>query len=336
MKEDEHLYQRNGVWYARCNVNGNQIRQSLKTRSYKEASTLLERWLRHVKGDFITWETAVGRYLTEAAPGALKPDVVTRYACSLGQVGPWLEGIDVREIDTRTIAKVVSERKRMGVTNATVKRDLTAVSRVLSACVGWGWICENAARTFDRSIVRERRDPIVLPTDVEIVDTIAAATARAPVAGALLRFLQATGMRLNEAAKLEWPHVDLEGRRVTLTRTKTDRARVVPLSAEAVLILKGRQRHPRSDFVFWHAENSGACYAEFSSVFRQFASVEWSCHDLRHRYAVDYLLDGGNIYVLQKMMGHSSIRTTELYLDYLTPDEAMRSRYGENNIKAGC
>lgn len=51
-------------------------------------------------------------------------------------------------------------------------------------------------------------------------------------------------------------------------------------------------------------------------------------HDLRHRYAVDYLRDGGNIYDLQKILGHSSIRTTELYLDYLTPDEQKFAKYG--------
>jgi integrase/recombinase XerD len=53
-----------------------------------------------------------------------------------------------------------------------------------------------------------------------------------------------------------------------------------------------------------------------TSPFRRFRF-----HDLRHRFAVDYLRDGGNIYDLQKILGHASIKTTEIYLDYLTPDE---------------
>jgi integrase/recombinase XerD len=44
-------------------------------------------------------------------------------------------------------------------------------------------------------------------------------------------------------------------------------------------------------------------------------------HDLRHWYAVDYLRQGGSIYHLQGILGHRSIKTTEIYLDFLTPEE---------------
>ncbi len=52
-------------------------------------------------------------------------------------------------------------------TNATIRRDLTALSRLLAACVSWGWRTDNPARDDDRFMVRERRDPITLPGDRE-------------------------------------------------------------------------------------------------------------------------------------------------------------------------
>jgi integrase/recombinase XerD len=49
-------------------------------------------------------------------------------------------------------------------------------------------------------------------------------------------------------------------------------------------------------------------------------------HDLRHVYAIDYLASGGNLYALQRQLGHSTIRQTEEYLAHLTPEEAERAK----------
>jgi integrase/recombinase XerD len=43
---------------------------------------------------------------------------------------------------------------------------------------------------------------------------------------------------------------------------------------------------------------------------------------------VDYLRRGGSIYRLQQILGHKSIKTTEDYLVYLTPEEAERAKIG--------
>jgi integrase/recombinase XerD len=52
-------------------------------------------------------------------------------------------------------------------------------------------------------------------------------------------------------------------------------------------------------------------------------------HHLRHRHAVDWLKSGQSIYVLQKRMGHTSIKTTEMYLEYLTPEEQQKVMLGK-------
>lgn len=51
-------------------------------------------------------------------------------------------------------------------------------------------------------------------------------------------------------------------------------------------------------------------------------------HDLRHLFAVRYLQNGGSIYALQGIMGHTSVKTTEIYLAYLTPDQQLKSKMG--------
>jgi integrase/recombinase XerD len=51
-------------------------------------------------------------------------------------------------------------------------------------------------------------------------------------------------------------------------------------------------------------------------------------HDLRHRHAVDWLKAGRSIYDLQKRLGHSSVKTTEMYCAYLTSEEERIVKFG--------
>jgi integrase/recombinase XerD len=52
-------------------------------------------------------------------------------------------------------------------------------------------------------------------------------------------------------------------------------------------------------------------------------------HDLRHRFAVDYLKNKvGSIHELQQHLGHTSVKTTEIYLDYLTGPEKNAATSG--------
>ncbi|KUR78516.1 site-specific integrase [Novosphingobium sp. Fuku2-ISO-50] len=56
--------------------------------------------------------------------------------------------------------------------------------------------------------------------------------------------------------------------------------------------------------------------------------VRFRFHDLRHLFAVRYLQSGGSIYILQGIMGHGSVKTTEIYLAYLTPDQQQSAKLG--------
>jgi integrase/recombinase XerD len=80
---------------------------------------------------------------------------------------------------------------------------------------------------------------------------------------------------------------------------------------------------------FWHDEGAG--FQNFASNYAaQKTSHEFRFrfHDLRHKFAVDYLRRGGNIYDLQKILGHSSVKTTEFYLDYLDLEEQKVAKFG--------
>jgi integrase/recombinase XerD len=86
---------------------------------------------------------------------------VTRYAVSLKQLEPWLLGVYVDAIDKTLISQIVRERRAAGVTIATIRRDLSAVSSVLDYAEDEDWCTGNPALDRLRKL-KERRDPIVL------------------------------------------------------------------------------------------------------------------------------------------------------------------------------
>jgi integrase/recombinase XerD len=275
----------------------------------------------------MTWQDAVGRYCEEVIPGAIEASTAKRYIVSFRQVAPHLDGHYVDAIGRREIAALVSARKRGRVTNASIARDLTAVSRVLASAIGWGVAEHNAALEYDRSLIRERRDPIDLPTTEEVYG---AADKAHDGLGRVVRFAAQTGMRQAEIVGLTWRQVELNRRVITLTRTKTDSARAIPLAgpllADALGTLAGTPRHATSPLVFWHGD--GQPYRNFAANFREWRrrqGVRFRFHDLRHFFAVSYLREGGYIYALQGILGHASIKTTEGYLQYLTPEQKQRA-----------
>jgi hypothetical protein len=49
--------------------------------------------------------------------------------------------------------------------------------------------------------------------------------------------------------------------------------------------------------------------------------VRFGFHDLRHLHALEWLLSGRSIYALRQRLGHDSLKTTEVHLKYLAPEE---------------
>lgn len=333
----DNLYQRKGVWYARVKIQGRDERTSLRTRSKSEARRKLRKilndvdHLRSTGGELHPWKNAVVEW-AGAMQESVKPSVMARYLNSLNQVREAVEDLNVEEITTKTIAEIVRARRAAGVTNATIKRDLTAVSSVLVYCCAQGWREDNPAKAYDRAVVKERAHVIRLPDPADIDAFVAFCP---PTFGRLERLAQYTGLRQNELETLEW--TQYRDKTIDLWKTKTDAPRAVPCDKRARGTLEGTPKHAKAPWVFWHGKKGEPFIAVKSqhrdlmarAVEAKVVKRRYRFHDLRHWYAVDYLRRGGLIYDLQQIMGHKSITTTERYLKFLTPEQQRRAKFSD-------
>jgi integrase/recombinase XerD len=143
---------------------------------------------------------------------------------------------------------------------------------------------------------------------------------------AMLELLYACGLRVSELIGLSWLQVDLQAG-VLKVMGKGARERLVPLGEEAVYwvgdyfkqgardtLLNGRQ----SEDLFVTQRGEGMTRQAFWSLIRRYAIQAGirgtlSPHSLRHAFATHLLNHGADLRVVQLLLGHADITTTQIY-----------------------
>lgn len=256
-----------------------------------------------------------------------------RYAVSLGQLQPFLDGLYLDGVTGALVAEIIRQRSAQQVTNATIRRDLVALSSVIGYAIDQGWREDNPVLPR-MSRLKERRDPIVLPEPEDIRKVIA----RAPgMFAALIETAWLTGCRLDELVSATRSQVDY-ARRQFRVRGKGNKVRVIDLDNRSFELFQSLPATVGKAWLFWHHHGdpyrtaSGRFKVLVKSVAKQAQKQEqpfqpFRFHDLRHRHAVDWLKSGGSIYDLQQRLRHTSVKTTEMYLAFLTPEKKRQAMF---------
>lgn len=291
--------------------------------------------VRSLEEAVVAWEESLARQVRD---GALGQNTETRYLCSIRQLAPYLDGKALSEIDLRLLTRIV-EARESEVTNATIKRDLVALSSLMNFALDKGWVDFNPV-LVKLARVKEAKHKIVLPgrEDIDL------ALGRAPgMLGELARVAMATGARLDELVTAKRDQID-HARQQLVIVGKGAKRRVVDLRVmNAYGLIAALPAYVGSPYLFWHGK--GEPYHNVSSNFANNvtnATAEWAkangvtfrrfkFHALRHWHAVEFLKAGwGSIYDLKQRLGHASLTTTEIYLsgEFLTEEEIVQAKYG--------
>lgn len=139
-----------------------------------------------------------------------------------------------------------------------------------------------------------------------------------PVLSSIVAMLLLTGARKREAMDARWDCIDWERRIWRIPISKSGKARYVPLSDGALLLLRQRRFEvgQQCPWVFPNPD-SGEPYKcinnSWDTARRRAGMPELRIHDLRHSFASFLINNGRSLYEVQKILGHSSAKMTERY-----------------------
>lgn len=132
----------------------------------------------------------------------------------------------------------------------------------------------------------------------------------------------ATGARWSEAQDLRIDQ--LQGGRISLSKTKSGKRRTIPIDNA----LEARLRAHRDAFRLPGKRIFSSCYAAFGKAVQR-AGLDLPkgqlSHVLRHTFASHFMMMGGNILVLQRILGHTDIKQTMRY-SHFSPDHLEQAR----------
>ena len=279
---------------------------------------------RDVVSEFLSWMASErGRSL----------NTLIAYRRDLAGYGVWLhaQGSDLRTVDRAQLDRFVQARRASGAAPASVARQLAAI-RMLHR-----FMVEEGTRHDDPAADAEGvRVPAGIPhplTEAEAERLLTAVVATDPLSlrdRALLEFLYATGARISEACGLSLGDLDRAERMVRLFG-KGAKERIVPFGRTAAAAMDewltaGR---PHSQPVRWARRGDEEAVFLNTRGGRMSRQAAWavvkkygervgladklSPHVLRHSCATHLLDHGADLRIVQEMLGHASISTTQVY-----------------------
>lgn len=300
--------------------------------------------------------TALRTYLDHlGVERGLAANTMSSYRRDLKRYAAFLAGQQVERLDQISEATVTAflahlregneEHPPLGASSAA--RTVVAVRGFHKFVVRDGMIDTDPAAAV-RPPSAEKRLPKALPlSDVEAI-LEAAGEPGTPLAlrdRALLEVLYGTGARISEAVGLDVDDLDLVDRTVLL-RGKGSKERIVPIGSYACEAVEAYLTRARPDLVtlgqgtpalFLNARGGrlsrqSAWTVLVKAADRAGVTRDVSPHTLRHSFAT-HLLDGGaDVRVVQELLGHASVTTTQVYT--LVTVESLREVFATAHPRA--
>lgn len=146
----------------------------------------------------------------------------------------------------------------------------------------------------------------------------------------ICNFLLSTGVRQRSLMNIKVKDIDFDNNLVSLSHTKNRKTLLIPLNSSMILILHEflKYRKPKNNEDYLFCNTFGQQLTKSTSYhmlyfYNKSRGVEKTgLHRWRHTFAKQWILSGGNVVTLSRLLGHSSLDITQNYLNLLISDLA--------------
>ncbi|NLW24288.1 MAG: site-specific tyrosine recombinase XerD [Clostridia bacterium] len=238
---------------------------------------------------------------------------------------------DLEKLEKEHILAYLVHLKKMKRAAATIARRTAALKTFFNFLYQEGYIVNNLGENLEGP-KKEKKLPDFL--SVKEMDKLLAIPQLNTVQGvrdkAMLELLYATGMRVSELINLDLHNLNLEMAYVRCWG-KGSKERIIPIGSQAVSSLNtylqwGRNKllkNPREQALFLNQHGKRLTRQGFWKILKKYvklAGIEKKItpHVFRHSFATHLLENGADLRVVQEMLGHADISTTQIYTHLTT------------------
>ena len=217
------------------------------------------------------------------------------------------------------VNKFISGKRREGIKGSTINTRLGRFKAILNWAVAQELIAINPIR-FERVREAEKKEPII--TDAEL-EKIYSVKKPFPAFNDMVFIARHTGLRISNVVTMEWAQLDLSSREKAVITIQAERMKggktiSLPLNEEVVdrLIKISKVRMLRSDYVFPKPDGTNYRRKHVSEVFMSTCKgigLKYCFHDLRHTFASYKVIEGVDLYIVAKLLGHRNINMVQRY-----------------------
>ncbi|ECF5934223.1 tyrosine-type recombinase/integrase [Salmonella enterica subsp. diarizonae] len=214
--------------------------------------------------------------------------------------------VKANALTTKLLLEYRSDKLQAGLMPSSVNRDFSALSSMFSVLIRAGEFRDKNPLRGIRKL-RIKNTEMAFLSDEEIEQLLGNLEGDAWRVAVLCL---STGARWGEAAGLRGEHI--VGNRVTFFNTKNGRARTVPIADSVLKLIKTRRT----------GQLYQVDYIRFREILQEVKPdlpKGQATHVMRHTFATHFMMNGGSIITLQRILGHATIQQTMTYAHF-APD----------------
>ncbi|NQU94795.1 MAG: site-specific integrase [Candidatus Omnitrophica bacterium] len=212
-------------------------------------------------------------------------------------------------------------KRLSSVSPATVNRELSSLKHMFNKAIEWGKVEINPAHRVKKLRENNARLRYLEKEEIKTLIDNSNATLQPVLVVAV-----STGMRRGEILNLKWRDIDINKGIIYVLRTKNHEAREVPMCDTVKQIFIKTEKRPNSPFIF--CRKNGKPYGKLDKSFLQALNksgiLNFRFHDLRHTFASQFMMAGGELNTLRELLGHKDIKMTLRY-SHLSRDHKRRA-----------
>ncbi|MBC7321014.1 site-specific tyrosine recombinase XerD [bacterium] len=249
------------------------------------------------------------------------PNTLSSYKIDLTELSSFLneKGSSLIEANKEDLVQFINMLSERGFTNNTIIRKLASIRTFFKYLLSEG-IIEKDLVSFLDTPKKEKKIPKVLFEDQikKLLEQPLLQEERYARERSILELLYSCGLRVSEIVNLTINDINLEEGFVRI-KGKGNKERIVPLGSKAISAISEylrQRRHIKEKKLFLNSRNKGLSRQSVWLIVKQFANnvgLDISPHTLRHSFATHLLDNGADLRVVQELLGHSSISTTQIY-----------------------